>query len=162
MDAFEAGKLALLRHAVAAIAYRGAKVLRGAPAGFGQSNAGPHTRTAIQILSHIGDVLEWAAQAADGVERRHASAPESWQDEVDRFFSALKALDERLSSPELLVARAEWLLQGPIADALTHVGQLATLRRLAGAGVRGEDYFRAKVTIGRVGPEQPPPVFEFD
>jgi hypothetical protein len=60
-----------------------------------------------------------------------------------------------------LHAVAEALFQGPIADALTHVGQLAMQRRLTGAPTRGENFFVAVVTAGQVGEEQPAAVQPF-
>jgi hypothetical protein len=81
---------------------------------------------------------------------------------VDRFFAALAALDAYLASGDPLGGPAEKIFQGPIADALTHVGQISMLRRLAGSPVRGENYLRARIRAGAVGPEQAPPSFEFD
>jgi hypothetical protein len=150
-----------LRHAVATLAYRAAKVLRDAPR-FGDVRAAPSTRTASQIVAHMADLLEWATRAADGNAEWHTVPPGAWDADIARFFTALKALDDRLASESPLACEAQRLFQGPIADALTHVGQLATLRRLAGSGVRGESYFRADIAAGRVGPEQSPPTFEFD
>ena len=89
-------------------------------------------------------------------------SPGDWDGDIARLFAALKALDERLASDAPLACEAQRIFQGPIADALTHVGQLATLRRIAGSGVRGESYFRADIRAGQVGPEQAPPAFEFD
>lgn len=85
-----------------------------------------------------------------------------WEDEVSRFFTELKRLDSYLASDAPLHAPAEKLFQGPIADALTHVGQIAMLRRMAGAPLRGENYFRAEIVVGRVGSEQSPRPVEFD
>jgi hypothetical protein len=150
-----------LRHALATLAYRAAKVLRDAPR-FGDVRAAPSTRTAVQIVAHMADLLEWATRTADGVIQWHESPPGAWDDEIDRLFAAIQALDERLATGAPLGCPPEKLFQGPIADALTHVGQLATLRRLAGSGVRGESYFRADIAVGRVGRDQSPPTFEFD
>jgi len=47
------------------------------------------------------------------------------------FSPALKKFDDYLASEKPLQAPAEKLFQGPIADALTHVGQIAMLRRMA-------------------------------
>lgn len=150
-----------LRHAVATLAYRAAKVLRDAPR-FGDVRAAPSTRTASQIVAHMGDLLEWAVRAADGSAQWRPVSPGDWDGDIARLFAALKALDERLASDAPLACEAQRIFQGPIADALTHVGQLATLRRIAGSGVRGESYFRADICAGQVGPEQAPPAFEFD
>ena len=99
---------------------------------------------------------------ADGKHDWHNATPLPWDQEVARFFAALTAFDRRLASGEPLECPAEKLFQGPIADALTHVGQLAMLRRMAGCGTRGENYFRATITAGRVGTDQAAPAFEFD
>ena len=85
----------------------------------------------------------------------------AWPAECERFFATLARFDAVLAGEEPLAATAERLFQGPIADALTHVGQLAMLRRLAGSPVRGENYFKAEIVAGRVGPQQAAPVKEF-
>jgi hypothetical protein len=89
------------------------------------------------------------------------SEPLPWEQEVARFFAALKALDDRLASNQLGFP-PEKIFQGPIADALTHIGQISMLRRMSGAPVRGESYFKAQIAIGRVGPDQEAPGYEFD
>jgi len=148
-------KRVLLRHTLATLAYRGGKTVRNAPAGFADfSGAG---RTPGQILAHIGDLLDWALSMANGTRQWHDSKPLPWDQEAERFFSALKSFDDFLASAEPLQAPAEKLFQGPIADALTHVGQLAMLRRLAGSPIVGENYFVADIAVGRVGAEQPAP-----
>ncbi len=150
------------RHAIATLAYRGGKALRGVPAEFAEFRLAPTTRTSGEILAHMGDLLDWALSIAAGKQEWHDSAPLVWEKQVDRFFTALGAFDAYLASGAPLHAAAEKIFQGPIADALTHVGQLATRRTLAGAPVRGENYFRADIIIGRVGPEQAAPRREFD
>jgi len=152
----------LLRHSVATIAYRGGKAVRDAPQGYVDFQPGANVRTPVQILAHIGDLFDWALSMAKGKQAWHDSGPLAWPDEVERFFETLKALDDYLGSAEPLHAPAEKLLQGPIADAIHHVGQLALLRRLAGNPIRGENYYAADVATGRVGKEQAPPRLEFD
>lgn len=151
-----------LRHAVATLAYRAAKVLRNAPTGFESVRACPTCRTAGEIVGHLGDLIEWAERAARGDTTWSVAPPAAWDASVARFFAALGALDQRLASSEPLGCSPEKMFQGPLADALTHVGQLATLRRIAGAPVRGESYVKSGIVAGRVGPEQAPPAFEFD
>ncbi len=153
---------AFLRHALATLAYRCGKAIRGAPAEFASFEAGPTTRTPAEILAHIGDLLDWARWLAQGIQRGRNSTPLAWDAEAARFFAELEALDDYLASDSPLGAPPEKLFQGPIADALTHTGQLTMLRRLAGSRVRGENYFRADIEIGRLGPEQAPPRSEFD
>jgi len=152
----------LLRHTVATLAYRGCKAVRGAPPAFAGYHAAETSRTPGQILAHIGDLIDWALSVAQGSEKWHNSKPLPWDQEVQRFFAALEAFDAFLASAAPLASPAENLFQGPIADALTHVGQIAMLRRMAGSPVRGENYHLAEVTAGRVGPEQVPPRREFD
>jgi hypothetical protein len=151
-----------LRHTLATLAYRAGKALRGAPDGFSDHRLPNNARTPGEILAHMGDLLDWALSIAAGRQAWRDSAPLPWDQEVQRFFAALAALDGYLASGAPLYASPEKIFQGPIADALTHVGQIATRRRLAGAPVRGENYFRADIAVGRVGPEQAPPSREFD
>ncbi len=152
----------MLRHTLATLAYRGGKALRDAPTGFAGFRAGETTRTAGEILAHVGDLLDWALSIAKGQETWREAEPLPWERGAERFFAALGTLDARLASGAPLQASAEKMFQGPIADALTHVGQIALLRRLAGSPVRGESYFRADIALGRVGPEQSAPRREFD
>ncbi len=151
----------LLRHTVATVAYRGGKALRGAPAEFGDYQASPDGRTPLQILAHIGDLFDWALKLADGRHEWRNATPLPWDQEVARFFAALEAFDQRLASGEPLGYPAGKLFQGPVADALTHIGQIAMLRRMAGYKMRGENYFKATITVGRVGTDQAPPAVEF-
>ncbi len=152
----------LLRHMLATLAYRGGKALRGAPGGFAEFPAGDKTRTPGQILAHIGDLLDWALSLAKGAQKWRRSPTLPWKDGTDRFFAAAGALDKFLASSVPLGTPAGKLFQGPIADAFTHVGQISMLRRLAGAPVRGENYLRADIAIGRVGRKQSAPKQEFD
>ena len=152
----------MLRHTVATLAYRAGKALRGAPDSFAGYRAGATSRTPAEILAHMGDLFDWALKMADGKHEWHDSQPLAWEREKARFFSALEAFDRRLASGVPLVFSAEKLFQGPIADALTHTGQIAMLRRMAGCAIRGENYVKAEISVGRVGAEQAPPVVEFD
>jgi hypothetical protein len=154
--------LHMLRHAIATLAYRGGKALRGASPDFAQFRAAPATRTPGEILAHIGDLLDWALCLADGRQEWRDSTPLQWDQGVARFFAALEALDLRLASQRPFGFSAEKIFQGPIADALTHIGQISMLRRMSGNPVRAENYFRAEIAAGRVGPEQEAPVREFD
>jgi hypothetical protein len=151
-----------LRHTVATLAYRGAKALRGAPAGFGDFPVGEGSRTPVRILAHIGDLLDWALSQARGAEAWQDAPPGSWEDEERRFFAGLAALDAYLATDAPLGQPAGRIFQGAIADALWHVGQIAMIRRMAGSPVRGENYNRADIAPGSVGPDQAPPRREFD
>lgn len=150
-----------LRHALATLAYRAAKPLRDAPPGFGDFRAAQGSRSAGEILAHLGDLLDWGLSQARGPARWHSSRPQPWAVDVQRFFAAVSALDDYLASGTGLRTPAEKLFQGAIADSFTHVGQIAMLRRLAGAPVRGENYALAAIEIGKTGADQNAPVFEF-
>jgi hypothetical protein len=152
----------MLRHAVATVAYRGGKAVRDAPQAFAEFRAGPTSRTAAEILSHMGDLFDGALTQAKGVEAWHESGAGAWDPTADRFFRSLAGFDAYLASDQPIKCSEERLLQGPIADALTHIGQLTMLRRLAGAPVRGESYANADIAVGRVGREQAVPRREFD
>ncbi|MBA0088203.1 MAG: hypothetical protein HRJ53_24725 [Acidobacteria bacterium Pan2503] len=152
----------LLRHTLATIAYRGGKALRGSPDQFGSFHIGDKTRTPAQILAHMGDLFDWALSIAQGEQAWHDSTPLSWNAEVDRFFSALEKFDDYLASSEPLHGSAEGLFQGPVADALSHIGQIAMLRRLAGSPILGENYFKADIAAGSVGLNQAVPRREFE
>jgi hypothetical protein len=152
-------KRELLRHTLAALAYRAARALEGAPPGFGSfEGAG---RKPVEILAHMGDLFDWALSLAEGNQRWKDSGTLDWLAEQKRFFATLAAFDACLASSAEIHGSLERLMQGPVADALTHVGQLAMLRRLAGCAAPGENFFVAEIALGRVGPEQPAPVKRF-
>jgi hypothetical protein len=109
----------------------------------------------------MGDLFDWALSMARGAQKWHDSTPQAWDTDCDRFFRALEAFDNYLATGQPLGTPVERLFQGPVADALTHTGQLAMLRRIAGAPVRGENYAKAEISRGRVGAEQAPPTVEF-
>jgi len=150
-----------LRHTVATLAYRAGKTLRGAPRSFANFHSGEVSRTPLKILAHMGDLFDWALSMARGQTEWRDSEALAWPSEVDRLFAAVKKFDDYLASGEPLHAPAERLFQGAIADALTHVGQLAFLRRLAGAPIRGENYSAAEIVAGRCGDQQAAPRKEF-
>ncbi len=152
----------MLRHTVATLAYRGGKAVRGATDSFATFKASETTRTPAQILAHVGDLLDWALSIAEGKERWHNSEPLPWNQEVERFHDALTKLDEYLASERELNATCERMFQGPVADALTHIGQIAMLRRIAGEPMRGENYSVAKIEAGRVGADQIAAMREFE
>ena len=155
-------KRAFLRHTVATVAYRGGKAVRGAPAAFASFSGDGSERTAVRILAHISDLYDWALTQASGAEAWHDSPPGDWDREVERFFAALQRFDDYLASEAPLAATPEKLFQGAIADSLTHIGQLAILRRLSGARMKSENYSRADIVAGRVGQAQTPARREFD
>jgi len=155
-------KKEMLRHTVATLAYRGGKAVLNAPVDFATFRVNETTRTPGEILAHIGDLLDWALCVAKGEYVFKESPPLPWEEEVARFFAALRVFDSYLASDAPLGYPAEKIFQGPIADALTHVGQISMLRRMAGAPVRGESYFKAEIVAGRVGRDQSTKRVEFD
>ena len=154
-------KRELFRHTLAMLAYRGGKAVRNAPATFANFHGGEGLRTPGQILAHMGDLFEWALSIAKGKQAWHDSKPLPWDKEVERFFEVLQKFDEFLASGAPVEAPLEKLFQGPVADALTHVGQIAILRRMAGSPVKGENFHKAEITVGRVGADQAAPKQEF-
>ena len=152
----------LLRHALATLAYRGAKAVRDAPGEFAGFSPGPSSRTPAQILAHIGALLDWTVYLCRGQHVWHDSSPLPWPEEVARFHRALAAVDFVLASEAPLGTPVERIFQGPLADALTHVGQLTMLRRMFGAPVKGENYAMAEIVAGSTGPDQAAPRREFD
>ena len=151
-----------LRHTLATLAYRGEKAVRDAPEGFAEVRGCPTCRSAGEVLRHIGDLMAWGLRLAQRERRWEDGPPQPWAAEVERFFATVRALDDYLASDAPLGFPPERIFQGPIADALHHVGQLATLRRLAGSPVRGENYFVAEIVAGRVGREQSSKRYEWD
>ncbi len=152
----------LLRHALATVAYRGGKAVRGAPTSFADFRVAEKSRTPVQILAHIGDLYDWVLSQARGAEAWHDSKPLPWDQEIARFHEALARFDAYLASDAPLQAPVEKLFQGAVADSLTHIGQLAMLRRVAGAPIKGENYSRADIHAGQVGVDQSAPKREFD
>ena len=150
---------AFLRHTLATLAYRGGKAVRGAPDSFAAFDGAG--RTPAQILAHVGDLFDWALSIARGAQKWNDSQPLPWPQEVERFHRGLEALDQYLASGATVHVSAGQLFQGPIADALTHVGQIAMLRRMAGCAMKGENYFVAEIVVGRVGADQAAPRKEF-
>lgn len=152
---------AVVRHLVATLAYRAAKVLRDVQPGFGEVSFGGATRKPVSIVAHLGDLIAWAISVTHGGYEWKPEGIGDWNAEVARFFDNLAKLDLELAS-NVADGSIEKLIQGPLADALTHVGQLAMLRGMAGAPVRPESYARAQIVAGRVGIDQLPPGREFD
>ncbi len=155
-------KREMLRHTLATLVYRAAKPLRDAPPEFELFKISETSRTPVEILAHIGDLMAWGRSMADGSKQWNSSQPLAWHDEVRRFFDRVAEFDSYLASEAELKTSAEKLFQGPIADALQHTGQLTMLRRACGAPVRAENYLKADIAAGRVGAEQAKPRVEFD
>ncbi len=152
----------LLRHTLATLAYRAEKALRDAPPDFGSFRLSDGGRSAVEIVSHMGDLMEWGERMARGEYRWAAQPTADWTAACDRFFAGLASFDQSLLGSTFEPYGPGMMFQGPIADALTHVGQIAIMRSAAGAAVRPEAYARADITVGRVGREQSSTRKEFD
>jgi hypothetical protein len=152
----------VLRHLAATLAYRAAKAIRDVPPGFDTSSFGAATRQPVRIVAHMADLMAWAVTLGRGDYIWKAGGWSNWDAEVRRFFDGLAALDRELVAGDQTIETMETLIQGPLADALTHVGQLAMLRGMAGAPVRPESYARAEIVRGRVGLDQAAPRREFE
>jgi len=151
-------KRKLLNHFLAALAYRTQKALRDAPADFGSFRAGDGVRTPAELVRHMASVLGYARTHFIG--GRYWPEPlDSLRDEIDRFHEMLGLLAQHLrdGDPLLEGMTEERLLQGPFSDAMTHAGQLALLRRLAGAPVAPENFIVAEIEPDRLGPDQANP-----
>ena len=153
-----------LRHAVATLAYRASKTMRGAPDTFAAFKPGPTSNMPVEIVAHMGDLFDWGLRMVRGEARWTTATPQPWPQECARFFASLQAFDDYLASDAPIHEQATRVFQGPVADALTHTGQLALLRRLHGVPMKGESYNRSEIVVGRVGSEQTPaePKYEFD
>lgn len=140
----------ILRHLVATVTYRGGIAVSDAPEGFAVFRVAEDVRTPVEILAHIGDLLEGSLYLLKGEMVYLTSSPLPWNDEVSRFFSAAGRLDAYLASGASRACPVEKLIQGPVGDALTHVGQIVLVRRAAGSPVRAESYFTAEIIPGMV------------
>lgn len=143
-------KREVLRHMVATVAYRGGLAITDAPRGFETFRAHETTRTPGEILAHIGDLLEGSLHLVKGEMVFLTSEPLPWVEEARRFFSAVKAFDTYLASDAPLACEVERMVQGPVGDALTHVGQIVMLRRMAGAPIKSSGYFMAEIVAGEI------------
>jgi hypothetical protein len=151
-------KRQLLRHFLAALAYRTQKALRDAPPDFGSFRAAENVRTPSELVRHMTSVLGYARTFFVGGRYWPEDLP-SLEEEISRFHAMLSDLARHLKEGTELRegVTAERLLQGPFADAMTHAGQLAMLRRLAGAPVPPENFIVAEIEATRLGPDQPAP-----
>ena len=152
----------MLRHLVATLAYRAAKVLRDAPADFGTFQVAVAARRPVQIVAHMADLMSWGVTLANGEYVWKAEGGDGLEYGGRALLRQAGRARRGARSCRPARGRREKLIQGPLADALTHVGQLALLRGAAGAPIRPESYARADIAAGRVGMTQSAPVTEFD
>jgi hypothetical protein len=146
----------LLRHQLAALAYRTQKALQEAPPDFGGFSVGCGVRTPHELLNHMTNLVAYTISALRGQDMRAIAEAHDFSEEMMRFHALLGDLSGLLA--EISLERedlAERLLQGPLSDAMTHVGQLALLRRLAASPITAENYFRAPIRRDNVTADQP-------
>lgn len=142
-------KIDLLRHLVATIVFRGNVAVRDSSDSFAIFKLADDMRTPSEILAHIGDLLEGSLFLLKGEMRMLNSESSPWNNEISRFVNAAQGLDSFLASDPQIEIPIEKLVQGPIADALTHIGQLVILRRAAGMPIASEPYFQADIVAGK-------------
>ena len=158
----QADEVQFLRHTLATLAYRAGKALREYPEAGVERRLAPTMRTPLELVGHLADLMEWGESLAHGESRWNAGPASDWSSACARFFAGLAAFDRALAEADPRSRPPGQIFQGPIADALTHVGQLALLRGALGSSLRPESYARAEIEVGRVGREQAPAKFEFD
>ncbi len=149
----------LLLHFLAAIAYRAQKALRGAPPHYPEFGTGLQARTPVAILRHMTSLMGFTQTLFLGGSYPMQPDPlPTFADEIDRFHRTLSGVADLLrAGTPLREISTEQLLQGPLADTMTHVGQLAMLRRLAGSPVPPENFIYAEVRADRLGSDQAQP-----
>lgn len=141
----------MLRHTLATLSYRVARIVKLAPETYADFLPGPTSNTPLTIMGHMGDLFDWAFTMISGKPTWHTSKPKNWESECQRFFNALKKFDDAMASDTHINFELERMFQGPVADALTHTGQLAMILRLCGSPMKGENYSRADIRIGNIG-----------
>jgi hypothetical protein len=145
------------RRFLATLAFRTRHALQDAPLGFEDFEAGMEVRTPLQILHHMTHCLDWVIHILKD-EKPTQLERASWMEAVEMFHSKLNQLDQALIDNELADDdKCYRMLQGPLCDAMTHVGQLMMIRRLMGSSVKGTNYYKADIKNGEIGPRQPLP-----
>lgn len=147
----------LLRHFLAVLAYRTQKVLRGAPATFSDFRPADNVRTPHELMWHMTGLIGYARTMLHGGEYAPPRL-QLFESEVARFHAVLQSLSDDFAD-DTLRARItdEQFLQGPLSDAMTHVGQLAMLRRLEGTPVPSENFIFAQISSDNLSAAQPLP-----
>lgn len=149
------GRRDLLRHFLSTLAYRVHKAIDGPPPGFESFTAGSGVRTPLELMHHINRLLQYSHTRFRPEEHSPQAPLPTWAEAVRTFYRGLRTLDRDLEHLPLQaeaggrVVTEEALLQGPLADAMTHAGQLALLRRLAGGALPAESFIEAEIHPGR-------------
>ena len=146
----------LLRHFLGAIAYRTQKALRDAPEHYATFSAGNRVRTPTELIRHMASLMGYVRTFFRGGTYSASPLP-TFKEEIERFHALVQEMGALLASDAKCSLTTEQLLQGPFADAMTHVGQLAMLRRLADSPVAPENFIYADIRADRLQADQPPP-----
>lgn len=148
----------LLRHFLAAIAYRTQKALRDAPEHYATFSAGNRVRTPVELLRHMTSLMGYVRTFFVGGSSPVTPEPlPTFTEEIARFHETIESVGSLLSGGTPCSISTAQLLQGPFADTMTHVGQLAMLRRLADSPVPPENFIYADIRPERLDANQPPP-----
>lgn len=152
MTTNQRGELELFRHFLATIAYRFEKTVKSATDPYKDFEAGSGVRTPKAIINHMTHVLLYAKGAIQGMPLKRLDQPDplTFEEEISRFYDNLKELDQLTDNQHSISLQAlKIILQGPLADIMTHIGQLAMLRRLGGRSIKGESFMRAPIETGK-------------
>ena len=147
----------MIRHFLASIADHATKALKNAPVNYPQLDIGKGVKTPRQILHHITGVLSYAHSVYEHYDTTYFDQ-KPWDDEVKHFYETLSKLDKSFQEKSPREVSEEQILQGPLSDAMAHIGQLLMLRRLADSSIPSENFIYADIKKGLVGPDQPDPV----
>ena len=145
----------LLRHTLSTIAYRFQKSVSSANEDFGNFRAAEDSRTAVEIINHIFDIIN-KTKVFIKDDRFDKSLPIQldFKSEIDRFHNTLQELDFLLSETELEIDYSKKLIQGPLSDVLSHIGQIALMSGLDGNKIKGENFSSAKIITGNTSSNQ--------
>ncbi len=66
----------------------------------------------------------------------------------------MEELDFILSEKDIDINYSKKLVQGPLSDVLSHIGQISLLRGLSGNKLSGEDFSSAEITTGNTSSDQ--------
>jgi len=136
----------LLNHFLKALHYRFEKAIHNAAASYPNYEAGHGTRTPLELVGHMNGVLEFAIATLSKQSRRNIPE-QAWQEQTTLYYQKLNELNKLLQKNTFDIETLERILQGPLADAMTHIGQLAMIRRLAKSAIAGENYFAADMSL---------------
>lgn len=134
----------IILHLLDTLIYRFRSSVSKVDASFGNFEIGHGVRSPIEILYHMRGVIYYGNKAITD-KRTEMSPILSWDEEVALFLESVERLKENISNAQFSEETAFRMVQGPISDALTHVGQLAMLSRVHGHPIDKENFFKADI-----------------